>query len=301
MRLAGAPACTFQRAAFYLLVLGTGAAMAESYRQETAAASSEPAPFTPGEKVVFRVVWNPPWYLFFFPTMEAGEVEVRSVPEPEYRGRKAMKIVFNARSSGTFANLVGMKVDDESVYISDAETLCTLEATERIREGKRKRDVHVDYFPDQGRLHIHEVDLAVVPNKVTKDEYKEYFPKCAKDVFSALLEVRRQDFRLGMVHKTALVNADKVKEVQAIVEKKEVVSTPMGRFEAWRVNTVALLGSLFREGGQFRIWLTADGRKLPVQFEAKVRLGKVTGRLKAAELPAVKDGRSVEGRTHAKP
>ncbi len=301
MRLTGAPARTLQKAAFCLLMLGAGAGTTESYRQKSVAASTSPASFALGEKVVFRVEWNPPWYLFFLPTMEAGDVEVRLAQELEYKGRKAVKIVFHARSSGTFANLVGMKVDDESEYISDAETLCTFEATEKIREGKRKRDIHVVYFPEQGRLHISEVDLAVVPNKVRKDEYKGNIPECVRDVFSALLEVRRQEFRLGMAHRTNLANADKVKEVEAIVEKKEVVSTPMGRFEAWRVNTVALLGSLFREGGQFRIWLSADQRKLPVQFEAKVRLGKVTGRLMAAELPALSSRPSSGSPTEGKP
>ncbi len=270
-----------------LLVLGSSTSSSWLFGQGPLGAGSSRAPFATGEKVVFRVEWNPPWYLFFLPNMEAGDVEVRIAQELEYSGRKAIKITFKARSSGTFADLVGMKVDDESVYITDAETFCTLEATEKIREGKRNRDIQVVYFPDESRFHIREVDRAVTPNKVTKDEYKDNTPKCIKDVFSALLALRLREFNLGMMQKTVVGNAGKVKEVESIVEKKEVVSTPVGKFDAWRVNTVALLGSLFREGGQFRIWLSADQRKLPVQFEARVRMGRVTGKLEAAELPAL--------------
>ncbi|HYK91512.1 MAG TPA: DUF3108 domain-containing protein [Acidobacteriota bacterium] len=257
-------------------------------------ATGVPRPFSAGEKLLFRIEWNPPWFLFFLPVMEAGEVEVQLVRELQYQGRKAIEIRFKAHSSGTFVNLVGIKVDDESVYISDAATFCTMEATEKIREGQRKRDINVIYLQDSNRLHIREVDLGVIPNKIRKDEYKEGIPKCVKDVFSALLSIRLRDFSLGMVEKTQVGNADRVKEVQSVVEKKEVVSTPMGRYESWRLNTVALLGSLFREGGQFRIWLTADERRLPVQFEAKVRLGKVTGKLKTANLPAPPEIRSRE-------
>jgi hypothetical protein len=246
--------------------------------------------FAVGERLVFRVEWNPPWYLFFLPAMEAGEVEVKLAEEFQYQGTKALKIVFNARSSGALASLAGIKIDDQFEYITDAETLCTMEAREKIREGKRKRDVEVVYLPESNRLHIREVDLSVVPNIVKKDEFKENVPKCVQDVFSALLTLRQREFTLGMTHRSALGNADKVKEVEATVEKKEAVTTPFGKFEAWRLNTVALLGSLFREGGQFRIWLSADKRRLPVQFEAKVHLGKVTGKLKSVSSPQLQAG-----------
>jgi hypothetical protein len=72
-----------------------------------------------------------------------------------------------------------------------------------------------------------------------------------------------------------------VKEIETRIEKKEAVETPAGRFESWRINTVALIGGLFREGGTFRIWITADEKKMPVQFEAKVSLGTVFGKLKS--------------------
>lgn len=253
--------------------------------QDLPAPKNDVSPFAPGESLVFQIEWNPPWFLFFLPNMIAGDAQVQLSQEIEYQGRKAIRIVFKAQSSGTFADLAGVQVDDEFVYISDARTFCTFTAAEKIREGKRRRDIDVVYFPDSERLHIREVDLAVAPGKVKKDEYKENIPKCVKDVFSALLSIRLREFHPGMVQRSLVANTDKIKEVETIVEKQEVINTPMGRFNAWRLNTVALLGTLFKEGGQFRIWLTADQRKLPVQFEAKVRLGKVTGKLKAAKLP----------------
>ena len=38
--------------------------------------TSHSTPFAVGEKLVYRVEWSPPWYLFFLPTMEAGEAEL---------------------------------------------------------------------------------------------------------------------------------------------------------------------------------------------------------------------------------
>jgi hypothetical protein len=73
---------------------------------------------------------------------------------------------------------------------------------------------------------------------------------------------------------------DRIKEVESRVEKQEKVKTPAGEFTAWQIRTTALMGGLFKEGGQFRIWISADEKRLPLQFEVKVRLGKVMGKLK---------------------
>jgi hypothetical protein len=253
--------------------------------QESAGASSAIAPFGPGERITFSVEWNPPWYLFFIPSIQSGEAGLHVVEELEYQGRSALKIVFTARSSGAFAGMAGMKVDDVFEYITDAASLCTYKATRKIREGKRKRDIEVTYLPT-GQLHIYDVDLAAVPSRIRKDEYKGNIPECVRDLFSALYWVRTAEFHAGAVQRSLVGNDDTIKEVESTVEKKEFVETPSGRFEAWRLNTRAILGGLFRDGGQFRFWLTADQRRIPVQFEAKVSLGKVTGKLKAMQPPA---------------
>ena len=126
--------------------------------------------------------------------------------------------------------------------------------------------------------------LAVVPARLKKDVVKDGVPGCVRDLFSALYFVRRLEFYQGASHKALVGDDDKFKEVLSRVERSEMVETPAGKFQTWRVNTVALVGGLFKEGGQFRMWLTADERKLPVQFEAKVSLGTVSGKLQSAEF-----------------
>lgn len=234
-----------------------------------------------GEKLVFLVEWKPPWYLFFLPPMEAGEAELNMPGEVEYKGQKALKIEFMARSSGTFAKLVGIQVDDRFEFFTNPETFCTYGAVKKEREGKRKRDIEVEYFPQSRQLHIRELDLSTSPPTVKKDHYREDVPECVKDLFSALYFTRRQEFRPGLTYKALVGDNERLKEVEARVEKVETVHTPAGAFKAWKVNTVALVGGLFKEGGQFRMWLSDDAKKVPVQFEAKVSLGMVSGKLKS--------------------
>ena len=241
------------------------------------------APFAVGERLIYRVEWNPPWYLFFLPRMEAGELELSIPEEMPYNDRKALKIVFKARSSGTLASLAGVKVEDDAEFITDSETLCTYAVTKRIREGKRKRDIRVSYLPAERRLHIYELDVAVNPPKLKRNEYRNDIPECVRDPFSALYMTRRRELRAGDIHRSIVGDNDRVKEIETRIEKKETVETPAGRFESWRINTVSLIGGLFREGGTFRIWITADEKKMPVQFEAKVSLGTVFGKLKSRQ------------------
>jgi hypothetical protein len=159
--------------------------------------------------------------------------------------------------------------------------------TKQIREGKRKRDIHVVYHPDEKRLHIREIDLGVTPAKVKRDEYVDDIPVCVKDLFSALYSVRRRELAANLRHRALVGDNARVKEIEVRIEGSEIVEVPRGKFQTWKVNTVALLGGLFKDGGQFHMWLSADENKFPVQFEAKVNLGKVIGKLKS-----VKAGRS---------
>jgi hypothetical protein len=249
--------------------------------QEPAPKGADPAPLSyVGERLVYKVEWDPPWYFPFLPKMEAGEAELALIGDAEYNGRKLLKILFKGHSSGTLAKIAGMKIEDEFVFFIEPETFCTLSASSKIREGKRKRQVDVQYLRETRQLHIREVDEASVPPVVRKDETKDNIPKCIHDPFSALYLFRSSGIRENHTRVYMLANDDKIREVKAIVEKQEILETKLGKRAAWRVGVAALMGGLFKEGGQFKIWFSADEKKVPLQFEVKVQLGRVFGRLK---------------------
>jgi len=215
--------------------------------------------------------------------MNAGTVTLSLPMEIDENGRKAVVIEFKARSSGTLAKLTNLKIDDDFKFVADAVTSCAIRSSKKLREGKRKRDIDVVYLPETNQLYIYEVDVAENPPVIKKDSFKDEIPDCVQDIFSAIYWLRQQELNLGMRYKSTLGYDDRVKEVESLIEKKEWIETPVGKFEAWRLNTVALMGGLFKGGGQFRVWLSADERKVPLQFEAKVVLGKVVGKLKHEE------------------
>jgi hypothetical protein len=232
------------------------------------------------ERLVYRVEWNPPWYLFFLPPMEAGEATLSLSEDTSGKVQKRLKIVFTARSSGTLVKLTGMSIDDRFEFISDPVTFCTSSVKKQVREGKRLRDIEYSYFPESGKMHLREVNVAEKPNQVLRDQDYEGIPPCVKDLFSALYSLRHNRIETGSSTRMLVGDDNVVKEVEVRVIKKEKVSTPAGSFDAWQVDTIAVIGGLFKGSGQFRMWLSTDDRKMPVKFEAKIYIGKVTGQLK---------------------
>lgn len=249
----------------------------------TSPMADSPSPFTVGERLVYKVEWDPPWYMFFLPSMEAGEVEVLLAETTRHKNRKALKIIFKARSSGRLMRMAGMKIDDEFVLLTDPDTFCTMTVSEKIREGKRKRQVDVEYMPETRQLHIREVDEAPNPPILRRDETKDNIPACVHDPLSAVYLFRKMHLDINHSEIFVIANDDKIQEVQVTVEKKENVNVPLGKMTAWKTNTTALKGGLFRAKGDFKLWLSADHRRLPVQFEAKVNLGRVVGKIKSVQ------------------
>ena len=131
--------------------------------------------------------------------------------------------------------------------------------------------------------HIRAFAESDTPPRLQKDETKDNVPACVYDPFTALYLYRTSDLRPQHVRTMMIGNDDKFQEIQALVEKQEMIPTVLGTLPAWSINTTALKGGLFRQGGQLRIWFSADARKLPLQFEAKVNIGRVLGKLISVE------------------
>ena len=273
----------------FLTILLAASLFAGSFNGHAQRDASKPAeappPALPAQELLkYHVEWNPPWWLFMLPSMEAGEATLSLEGETQYNNQKAIRIIFTARSSGTLTRLAGIRIDDSFEFTTSPETYCTLSVVKKVREGKRMRDLDITYLPDNRQIHIREVDVSGDPPSVLRDKKYDGIPPCVKDLFSALYHFRRNSLEAGTRSRVLVGDNEKVKEVEVYVEKQVQVRTQAGVYPAWQLNTVAVMGGLFKSGGQFRIWLSTDDRHMPVKFEAKVSIGKVTGTLKEARF-----------------
>jgi hypothetical protein len=234
-----------------------------------------------GERLFYKIEWDPPWYMFFLPSLEAGEAEIHLIGETQYKNRKAIKATLTVHSSGALAKLSGIKFDDEFLLYTESESFCAIDVFQKIREPRRKRQINVEYLRETHQLSIYELDESVDPPRVRKNEKKDNIPPCVHDPLSALCLFRMSKIGENFSQIYIIGNDDKIQEVQAVVEKREVINSFSGKMNAWRVTTNALKGQLFRASGQLKLWISADERRLPLQFEAKIPLGHVLCRLKS--------------------
>ena len=236
-----------------------------------------------GETLVYTIQWDPPWYMFFLPKMDAGELTFKLRGIEEYREKPALNVVVEARSSGTLTRLANFNVEDEFLFYSDPETLCARGGMSKISEGKRRRLLELEYLQDERGLLFRATDESVTPPRLLRDIRKGDLPPCVYDPFTALYLYRTLPLTKGYVKNLTIGNDDKVLEVRTKIENQENVNTPAGKFKSWKISTNAMRGGLFRESGDFYVWMAADAPKAPVKFDVKVRFGRVVGILKSVQ------------------
>ena len=104
----------------------------------------------PGETLVFEIRWDPPAWMFFLPTISAGELTIQFQHEARLDGKAVHQITARAISSGFFPKLTGVTVDDSFESFVDANQFCSLKMTKKLREGKRLRDIVLTFNGERG-------------------------------------------------------------------------------------------------------------------------------------------------------
>lgn len=236
--------------------------------------------FPEGETLVYEVRWDPPAWMFFLPTISAGEMTLRFQDHGSHEGRPAYRISARAISSGFLPKLTGVVVDDSFESVVDAQEFCSCQMTKKLREGKRQRDIFLTFDRAKGKGHFRAYDVSKSPPVELKNEEVKSVPNCVQDILSAIYVTRLRELRLGEKYPLAVSDDGVVKQVEVNVRKKEPVDAIAGQFPALKLETISVLGGLFKGGGTFLVWMSDDERKIPVKFEAKVKLGKVFGTIK---------------------
>jgi uncharacterized protein DUF3108 len=248
-------------------------------------ASSRPSPalFPVGETLVYEVRWDPPAWMFFLPTIDAGEITLKFHERLNYNGNPAFKITADAISSGFLPRITGVSVQDYFESIVDAREFCSFKMTKKTREGKRQRDITLTFDREKGRGHFLAYDVSKRPPVELKNDEVQNIPSCVQDFLSAIYHTRLRDLKIGASYPLTVSDNGLVKQIEIRVKKRESVECAMGTYSTLKVETISVFGGLFRDGGSFIVWLSDDQNKIPIKFEAKVKLGKVFGSIKKME------------------
>jgi hypothetical protein len=104
-------------------------------------------------------------------------------------------------------------------------------------------------------------------------------PRDVHDLASALLALRLKDLTPGAVFEFPVFSGSETFELHAEVEGDEALTTPAGRFETVRVKVRLGFKGKFKTNRDSHVWLSKDGRHIPVRMTADFAVGSVTATL----------------------
>lgn len=232
----------------------------------TAQSNPAPRPFPSPETLTFSIEWR---------LVNAGIAKVSLE-----RSGAGWQTHLNLETIGLVSKLY--KVDDLLTAHYENQ-FCIENSTLNALEGKRKRDTHVTYDRTRNKASYLERDL--VKNAIVK-QMEIDLSGCVHDVVGALIYLRTQTVEAG--HSIEVPMSDGTKFVAARIEAQEREELKINkqiyktiRYEAYIFNKV-----LYRRSGRLLVWLTEDGRHLPVQIQIRAGfpIGTVTLQLDKQEI-----------------
>jgi hypothetical protein len=223
-------------------------------------------PFGPGEKLTYDVMWT---------VFRAGEVT--TTLDTGGDGKAAVyQATTTARSEG-FVSLL-FNVDNVFHATSNQQTLCSQSIVKTVSEGSRHKDTRIafDYARELAVLDERDLNEPSAPPK-----HAEFgIPPCVEDVVTAFYYLRRQHLEVGHTVELPVNDGSQTQRVVVEVQAREKVQTPLGTFDALRVEPKVFNGLLKRKG-RMLIWFSADPRQLPLRIKAMISVGSITGTLRS--------------------
>ncbi len=206
----------------------------------------------PKESLVFDVRYG---------ILKAGKLYL-SIKADTFRDVPVYHITLKLKSTKHFGHF--FKVDDEIHAYVTRDFHASLRYEKHIREGKYRKDLIIDYYPDSG--------LAVY-----SDGRKFEIPGNVLDPLSVVYLVR--DKGIANIHMQSVnIHVDgKTSKVTITVEDSKRIKTPLGKFDAILVKPNFGDAGFFK--GEMKLWLNTDHTLLPVCIETKLPIGSIKARV----------------------
>ncbi len=214
-------------------------------------------PFRPGETLTYDVGWSS--YL------TAGTATVRVLEKKSSFGSTAYYIVAEGRPTPLLSKLYTLyyKVDT----LLDVYSLLPQRGSVYSEEGRRHR-MKTTLFDQARKTARYEVQTTTL---VQKDLAIQAY---TQDALSALFVLRSIPLKPGDKFNMPLCDNGNMYTVRLTIGAAESVQTPLGTLRAIKVTPVITGGRSTSPSRGMAVWISEDGRKLPVRVEAQLVVGK---------------------------
>lgn len=182
--------------------------------------------------------------------------------------RAPLKLRMRAQSSPKVTRFY--PVDNRVESLVNPDTFLSERMTFHRREGKRKNDFDYTFHHDQGTV------------TAVKDGASETLPipPHTFDAISCLYYVRSlPQFTPGSKESLNVHHDKKNYKLEVRVEGMETIKGSWGKAETIRLLVIMPFQGIFLNQGNIRVWLTNDGRRIPLRMKARVIIGSIVADL----------------------
>ncbi|MFH1223789.1 MAG: DUF3108 domain-containing protein [Pseudomonadota bacterium] len=214
--------------------------------------------------------------------IKAATLTIEIKPFVEINGRKAFHFNGIAETSALM-KLIYKAYDVIDCYV-DHEKFVPLTMTLKMDETKQNVSMVLNYDHEKQRSRFWKKRIDS-KGEVTEIKRDDEFTRYAQDIFSSLYYMRTNDMKVGDKVQFVIHDNGKNWNMTLDVVKKERIWTRLGD-----VNTLVLHPTVERNGEKFTkgamtLWVTDDEKKVPVRFEAEVKIGSMKGQIKDYIVP----------------
>jgi hypothetical protein len=224
---------------------------------EQAAADITPSikPFQPGETLKYDVSWSD------IVTAGTAVLEVKEEILPD--GRNVLMFMLSGRSTGVVDQF--FRVNDTVKSVFDPKTMQSLSYKLDENYGKKKRRRELIFDHERKR----------VVSRLNDDPPETFdVPEQAMDALSSLYYLRtKKDFTIGKPMYIEVHDGGKNWSVEVQTLGREKVKTRAGEFATIKVRTYPRHEGIFMNKGVAFLWLTDDGRRIPVLIKSTLKVG----------------------------
>jgi hypothetical protein len=216
-------------------------------------------PFKVGERLTYTLQFN-------IIKMGRGYLSVES--KDTISEVQAYHVKFQAKT-GKFADNIYRVRDYIDIWLKTSD-LTTLKLVKRLNEGNyhKNYDTSIDYNNS----------IAITNNDTLS------INGALRDPYSLLYYFRTIPLEIGQILDFSTFDNKKLTDFQVIVDGKETVETPAGKFPCIIIKPFREGKTLLKNEGDMKIWLSDDKLRLPIQIRIKLKFGSMLLQLKTISL-----------------
>jgi hypothetical protein len=228
-------------------------------------------PFHVGEKVTLMLTYF---------GVSAGDTTLEVKPFVELNGRKAYHFYSQMKSSSVFSMFY--KVDDFGESYMDYDQMVPLTFTLSAVETKQLREAR--QFFDWKIKKASFWERRVTKESGVEEHKKEWdLLPFSQNIYTAVQYARTFQLRDGKTYVYHVSDDGRAWDVRATVVRREILKTDIGTFKTIVIKPEVATEGVLKAMGEVFFWYTDDDRHFLVKFEAKIKIGKVIGYLKALD------------------